>query len=116
MTYRTRDPLEVPHRPQADVQIELLPQRARVPYNYALLLQTLERRDEAEALLKSAYELDARDADIVYALVVFYTQDEDWQAALQYARELQVLEPVNPGVAQLIEQLEQAQSAVAAPG
>jgi len=96
--------------------VELLPHRARVSYNYALLLQTLERRDEAEALLKSAYELDARDADIVYALVVFYSQDEDWQAALQYARELQVLEPGNPGAAQLIEQLEQAQSAAAASG
>jgi len=96
--------------------VELLPQRARVMYNYALLLQTLERRDEAEALLKSAYQLDAQDTDIVYALVVFYSQAEDWQAALRYARELQALEPDNPGIAQLIERLEQTQSAAAASG
>jgi len=96
--------------------VELLPQRARVQYNYALLLQTLERRDEAQVVLKSAYRLDPGDTDIVYALVVFYSQDEDWQAALLYARELQALEPGNPGVVQLIQRLEQAQSAAAASG
>jgi tetratricopeptide (TPR) repeat protein len=90
---------------------ELFPQRARVQYNYALLLQTLERRDEAEVSLMRAYELDPRDTDIVYALVIFYSQDKNWQDALLYARELQALAPDNPGAAQLLERLEQAVSA-----
>ena len=87
---------------------DLLPRRARVQYNYALLLQNLNRRDEAEAALKRAYDLDSQDTDIVYALVVFYTQDENWQEALVYARKLQALDPDNPGSARLIQQLQRA--------
>jgi predicted CXXCH cytochrome family protein len=89
---------------------ELLPQRPRVQYNYALLLQNLDRRDEAEALLKRAHEQSPRDSDIVYALVILYTQDENWPDALDYARKLQVLDSDNPGAARLIEQLERAKS------
>jgi tetratricopeptide (TPR) repeat protein len=86
--------------------VDLLPQRARVQYNYALLLQKLDRHDEAQAVLESAGQLDPQDRDIVYALVVFYTQDGKWQDALRYARELQSLEPDNPATARLIERLE----------
>ncbi len=93
---------------------DLMPQRARVQYNYALLLQKLGRHDEAQAALQSAYQLDPQDRDIVYALAVFYTQDGSWQDALRYARELQALEPDNPGTAQLIERLEQQASSAAA--
>jgi len=89
---------------------DLLPRRARVQYNYALLLQNLNRRDEAEAALKRAYDLDSQDTDIVYALVIFYTQDENWQEALVYARKLQTLDPDNPGSARLIQQLQRALS------
>jgi len=87
---------------------DLLPRRARVQYNYALLLQKLNRRDEAEAALKRAYDLDSQGSDIVYALVIFYTQDENWQEALVYARKLQALDPDNPGAARLIQQLQRA--------
>jgi hypothetical protein len=47
-----------------------------------LLLQQLNRRDEAQAALQHAFELQPQDTDIVYALVVFYTQGEDWARAL----------------------------------
>ena len=86
--------------------VDLLPQRARVQYNYALLLQKLERHDEAQAVLESAYQLNPRDRDIVYALVVFYSQDGNWQDALRFARELETLEPDNPATEQWIERLE----------
>ena len=88
----------------------LLPRRARVQYNHALLLQNMDRRDAAEASLKRAYRLDPQDTDIVYALVIFYSQDEAWQEALDYARELQLLEPGDPGPARLIQQLQRALS------
>jgi predicted CXXCH cytochrome family protein len=92
-----------------------LPRRARVQYNYALLLQNLERHDDAEDFLQRAYALDPQDSDIVYALVIFYSQDEDWQRALVHARQLQVLVPNDPGPVRLIQQLEQALSATAVP-
>jgi tetratricopeptide (TPR) repeat protein len=81
-----------------------------VQYNYALLLQNLNRRDEAEVMLKRAYELEPQDTDTVYALVIFYSQGEDWQEALVYARKLQAVDPENPGAARLIEQLQRALS------
>jgi len=89
---------------------DLLPRRARVQYNYALLLQNLDRRDEAEVMLRRAYGLEPRDSDIVYALVIFYSQGEDWPEALDYARKLQTLDPESPGAARLIEQLQRALS------
>ena len=89
---------------------DLLPRRARVQYNYALLLQNLDRRDEAEVMLKRAYELGPQDTDIVYALVIFYSQGEDWPEALDYARKLQIIDPDNPGAVRLIEQLQRALS------
>lgn len=85
-----------------------LPQRARVHYNYGLLLQQLDRRDEAQALLQHAYKLQPNDTDILYALVVFYTQGEDWSRALDYARTLQTLDPGNPDIARLLQRLERA--------
>ena len=92
---------------------ERLPQRARVHYNYGLLLQQLNRRDEAQAALQHARELQPQDADIVYALVVFYTQGEDWARALEYARTLQTLAPDNPDSARLLQQLERASAGAA---
>jgi len=73
----------------------------------------LNRRDEAQAALHHAYELQPQDADIVYALVVFYTQGEDWAKALEYARTLQTLAPDNPDSARLLQQLERASAGAA---
>ena len=92
---------------------ERLPQRARVHYNYGLLLQQLHRRDEAQAALQKAHALQPQDTDIVYALVVFHTQGEDWSKALEYARALQALAPDNPDTARLLQQLERASAGVA---
>ena len=91
--------------------VRLLPGRARVQYNHALLLQNLERRDEAEAAFKGALTVAPADTDIIYALVILYSQDERWQDALEYARQLQSLAPDNPGVAKMLQQIEQQISA-----
>jgi tetratricopeptide (TPR) repeat protein len=92
---------------------ERLPRRARVHYNYGLLLQQLSRRDEAQLALQQAYELQPQDPDVVYALVVFYTQGEDWSSALDYARRLQSLAPDNTDTARLLQQLERASAGTA---
>ena len=84
---------------------ELLPDRARPRYNLALLLQRLGRNPEAEAALLEAHELDARDPDILYALAVFYAQQENWVRALPYAEGLTKLTPEAPGPQQLLQQI-----------
>ena len=86
---------------------ELLRTRARPHYNRALLLQQLGRRAEAEGLLLEAHALDARDPDIVYALTLFYAEQEEWSRALPYARELTQLVPEAPGPRQLLQRIEQ---------
>jgi tetratricopeptide (TPR) repeat protein len=85
---------------------ELLPDRARPRYNRALLLQQLGRTTQAEQALLEAQQLDARDPDILYALVVFYAQQQDWSRALPYARALTEISPGAPGPQQLLRQIQ----------
>ena len=87
--------------------VRLLPNRPRVRYNYALALQHLGLRAEAEAALREAYELNSQEGDIVYALAIFNLQEQRWDQALFYARKLQDLTPPgSAGPRQLIEQIE----------
>jgi Flp pilus assembly protein TadD len=60
---------------------ELLPDRARVRYNYGLTLQQIGRRRDAEEALLQAHQLDPPDAEIVYALAVFYIQQQQYRRA-----------------------------------
>jgi predicted CXXCH cytochrome family protein len=84
---------------------ELLPDRARVRYNDGLTLQQLGRRRGAEQALLQANRLDPTDAEIVYALAVFYIQQQQYRRALRYAERLSVLMPTEPGAQQLLERL-----------
>ncbi|HYB48372.1 MAG TPA: tetratricopeptide repeat protein, partial [Streptosporangiaceae bacterium] len=83
----------------------LLPTRARVRYNYALALQTLGRRPEAEVELLAAQQLDTGDPRIVYALVTFYVQQQQYRRAMAYAELLVQLQPADSGARQLLERL-----------
>jgi predicted CXXCH cytochrome family protein len=86
---------------------ELLPHRARVRYNYALALQHLGRRAEAETALLQAYQTDSRDPGIVHALAIFYAQQQQWERALPYAQKLIELAPGEPGPRQLMQQIQE---------
>lgn len=83
----------------------LLPNRARIRYNYALTLQHLGRRQDAERALLESHRLDPEDTDILYALAIYYSQEENWARALEYARRLQAVFPEAPGPAQLVREL-----------
>jgi predicted CXXCH cytochrome family protein len=87
----------------------LLPDRPRVQYNYALALQGTGKAKEAEAMLLNAYHLNAQDADVVYALALLYAQQQKWDRALPYARELVRLTPGAPGPMQLLQRIEAEQ-------
>ncbi len=86
---------------------DLLNDRARVRYNYALALQGLERNFEAAAELRKAYKIDNRAPDIVYALAVFHAQQAQWQDALPYAQQLVNLVPNAPGPRQMLNEIQQ---------
>jgi len=66
----------------------LSPQNPRMHYNYALALQHLDRRDEAEGPLKTACSLAPGEPDYLYALTILYTQQERWPEAQRCAEEL----------------------------
>jgi predicted CXXCH cytochrome family protein len=85
---------------------DLLSNRPGVRYDYALALQQLGRRTEAEAEMLKAYAADPADSSILRGLAVFYSQQEDWERALLYARKLVELLPDEPGPKQMLQRIE----------
>ncbi len=86
--------------------VRLMPRRARVLYNYGLTLQQMGRRHAAEAALLRAYELDTGDSQIVYALAIFYLQQQADARAMVYAKHLSELTSTDAGARQLLERLQ----------
>ena len=80
----------------------LLPERARVRYNYALALQHLGDLPRAESELLKAHETDPLDPGILNALTTFYLQRRDLTKALRYAEQLAQLAPDTPGPNQMV--------------
>jgi Tfp pilus assembly protein PilF len=83
--------------------VRLLPARPRIRYNYALALQRLGRRPEAEVELLESYRTGPDDAAVVQALAIFYTQDRDWDAAVQWAERLVAMLPGDPRARQFLD-------------
>lgn len=80
----------------------LLPNTPRVHYNYGLLLQQLGRLSQAEAALLHAYVLSPTDADLLYALAVFYLNWRQPAKARPYVERLVQLYPNLAQTQQLI--------------
>jgi Flp pilus assembly protein TadD len=81
---------------------ELIPDRARIHYNFGLALQHLDRRAEAEKALLEAHRLEPADPDTLYALVILYMQQSDWNRAEPFAEDLVRLFPDAPGPLQML--------------
>jgi Flp pilus assembly protein TadD len=77
---------------------KLLPGRTGVHYNHGLALQQLGQKDQAEAALLRAQQLDPKDPNPPYALAVFYAQKGQKDRALQWAEMLLSLRPADPQV------------------
>ena len=88
---------------------ELLPERARVHYNYGLALQHLGRGRKAESALQTAHKLDRDNPEILRALVILYSQGRRWADAYPYAERLVSLYPNAPEPRRMLEQLETLQ-------
>jgi Flp pilus assembly protein TadD len=86
----------------------LMPGRARVHYNHGLTLQHLGQRRAAEAELLRAHELDRGDPGIVYALAIFYLQQQSESQAVLYGQRLAALARGDAGTGELLQRLRQA--------
>ncbi len=89
----------------------LAPQNSRYAYVYAIGLNSAGRPAEALEVLRAGAATDPADADMLAALVSILLERNgpgDREAALGYARKLSELNPGDPQVRQLIEQLEKA--------
>jgi tetratricopeptide (TPR) repeat protein len=72
---------------------ELEPKSARVQYNLGIAWQRMGRPGDAEGALYKAWELEPRSIEYLNALVILYSQNEDWANALEFAEKLVRLDP-----------------------
>jgi Flp pilus assembly protein TadD len=90
---------------ELDRAAALAPDEARYAYVYAVALNSAGRRDDAIAALKVNLEKHPADQETLMALVAFNRDADDFDAALQYAERLEKIEPSDPDLARLIEDL-----------
>jgi len=86
---------------------QLLPERQRVAYNYALALQETGQYNDAETVLKQIHAASPDDPDIVYALVTLYAQQNKWTLALPFAKLLVDLTQGADGPAKIYAQIQE---------
>ncbi|WP_108681584.1 tetratricopeptide repeat protein [Methyloceanibacter sp. wino2] len=84
---------------------ELEPDRVRYTYVYAVGLNSIGKRAEAIAALKSGLERHPQNADVLTALVNYSRAEGDLKGALVYAQRLAKADPANPEVKSLVEAL-----------
>jgi predicted CXXCH cytochrome family protein len=87
---------------------KLAPESARYAYVYAIGLYSAGKRDAALAQLRAADAHHPYDLDILGALVSMHREAGKPKDALPYARKLAEILPDDPGVKQLLAELERA--------
>lgn len=80
-------------------------QNARIRYNQGLLLWQLGRTDEARLALERGLALADEDAELLYALAYLYGATGERQKAYVYLQRLERLQPADPRVRPLKQQL-----------
>jgi len=95
----------------------LAPQNHRYYYNAGLAFQKSGRPADAEKALLEADRLAPGNPEYVHALVILYTQQKQWDRALERAEELAIIRPGSPQARQLLEHIrsESKRSAKKAP-
>lgn len=90
--------------------LQLAPNDARFAYVYAVALNGAGQRDDALEVLKTSLKVNPYDVDLLLGLVYFSQQAGDGAAALGYLARLRELDPSNPELEQLRQQLDAATS------
>ena len=85
--------------------MELEPNSARYAYVYAIGLNSTGHRADATAVLKENLARHPNDRDTLTALIGFSRDQGDNETALGYAKRLAQIEPNDPTLAKLIENL-----------
>ncbi len=67
--------------------VRLAPNNPRMRYNYGLVLQYLDRGDEAEKQFQAAHKLDPAAFDYLNALVHLYVEQKRWARAIECAEQ-----------------------------
>jgi len=81
------------------------PDNARYAYVYAVALNSTGSAAEAKMLLERTHEQHPSDRNILLGLIAFERDSGDVAAALTHARELAALEPQNPQIRTLLDDL-----------
>ena len=81
------------------------PDNARYAYVYAVALNSSGSGAEARALLARTYKQHPTDRNVLMGLIAFERDSGDVAAAMTHTQELAVLEPQNPEVRTLLEDL-----------
>jgi len=82
------------------------PDNARYAYVYAVALNSTGSAAEAKALLERTHKQHPTDRNVLLGLVAFERDSGDVAAAITHAQELAVLEPQNPQVRTLLDDLQ----------
>ena len=88
------------------------PENARYAYVYAVALNSSGSAAEAKEVLTRAHKTHPTDRNVLSGLIAFERDSGDIAAALTYAEELAMLEPRNPQVRPLIDELRQTLGAL----
>jgi Flp pilus assembly protein TadD len=91
--------------PQFRDAAALAPDNARYAYVYAVALNSTGSAAEATAVLERTHKQHPTDWDVLVTLITFERDRGDLTAALKYAQELAALEPGNPQIGALIDDL-----------
>jgi Flp pilus assembly protein TadD len=83
------------------------PDNARYAYVYAVALNSTGSTTEAKALLERTHKQHPTDRNILLGLIAFERDRGDVAAAITHAQELAALEPQNPQVRALLNDLRQ---------
>ena len=85
---------------------ETQPEQARYGYVYGIGLQSTGHPERALEVLKKAQARHPGDRDLLVGVITVARQERQSKTALTYARKLMVLSPGNPGIRNLVAQLE----------
>jgi predicted CXXCH cytochrome family protein len=85
----------------------LAPDNARYAYVYAVALNSTGSTAEATALLERTHKQHPADLDVLVTLISFERDSGDLKVAMTHAQELAALEPNNPRILALIDDLRQ---------
>jgi Tfp pilus assembly protein PilF len=83
----------------------LAPDNARYAYVYAVALYSTGSTAEATVLLERTHKQHPADLDVLVTLISFERDSGDLKVAMTYAQELAALEPNNPQIFALIDDL-----------